>query len=103
MSLRVPSRSHINPRAPRALGVCDRDGFTYNHADLQFQMEWRGNDLVNLNILVCSRCLDVPAEWLRPIVLGPDPIPIRYPRPELDATVQEMGPVPAPIVFQTVD
>lgn len=47
--------------------------------------------------------MDVPAEFLRPIILPPDPIPVRNPRPELDATVQEMGPVPDPIVFQTVD
>ena len=103
MSLRVPGHARINPSAPEAIGVCDRCGFQYNHSDLQFQYAWRGNELVNLNILVCPFDLDVPAEWLRPVVLGPDPVPIRFPRPELDATVQEMGPVPAPIVFQTVD
>lgn len=103
MSLRVPGHAKINPRSPAAQGVCDRCGFTYNHAELQFQYEYRGNDFVNLNILVCPPCLDIPVEFLRPIVLGPDPIPIRNPRPELDATVQEMGPVPDPIVFQTVD
>lgn len=103
MSLRVPGHARINPSAPTAIGVCDRDGFQYNHSDLQWQFEWRGAELVNIGILVCPACLDVPAQWLRPIVLGPDPIPIRNPRPELDATVQEMGPVPAPIVFQAVD
>ena len=103
MSMRVPGHAHINPRSPEAIGVCDDCGFQYNHNVLQWQYAWRGNELVNLNQLVCPSCVDIPAEFLRPIILGPDPIPIRFPRPELDATVQEMGPVPAPIVFQTVD
>lgn len=70
-------------RAPRALAVCDRCGFMYNHDMLQWQWDWqRGPRLFNLRILVCQSCLDIPQESGRTIVLPPDPIPIRNPRPE---------------------
>jgi len=41
--------------------------------------------LQNLRILVCNRCLDIPQEQLRAIVLPPDPQPIINARPELYA------------------
>ena len=60
--------------------MCDRCGFVYNHADLHWQMEFRGPVLQNVRILVCHRCLDKPQEQLRAIVLPSDPVPVFQPR-----------------------
>ena len=46
----------------------------------------------NLRILVCRRCEDVPQPQLRPIIVGPDPYPVRDPRPGFAA--QQQGPQP---------
>lgn len=55
----------------------------YNHDQLQWQWDWQqGPRLFNLRILVCPTCLDKPQESGRTIVLPPDPVPIRNPRPE---------------------
>jgi hypothetical protein len=81
--MRPHGRAQISARAPRALGVCDRCGFLYNHDDLQWQWDWlQGPRLFNLRILVCRPCLDIPQESGRTIVLPPDPVPIADPRPE---------------------
>jgi hypothetical protein len=81
--MRPHGRAQISARAPRALGVCDRCGFLYNHDELQWQWDWlQGPRLFNLRILVCRTCLDIPQESGRTIVLPPDPVPIADPRPE---------------------
>lgn len=103
MSLRYPGHAKINPSFPSAIGCCDRCGFQWNLNELRFQYEYRGNALTNLQLLVCPPCYDIPAEFVRPIILGPDPIPVRNPRPDPNATPAEMGPTPEPIVFQAVD
>lgn len=71
-----PNPSNLEPK-----GVCDRCGFTWKLADLQYQHDWRGTQMVNLNIRVCPTCLDEPSPAFRTIILGPDPEPIRDPRP----------------------
>jgi len=38
--------------------------------------------LVNLRILVCDVCHDTPAEFLRTVILPPDPAPLYNVRPE---------------------
>lgn len=81
--MRPHGRAQISARAPRALGVCQRCGFTYNLDELQWQFDWnRGPRLFNLRIQVCPTCLDVPQENGRTIVLPPDPVPVKYPLPE---------------------
>lgn len=75
-------RASISPTAPRALAVCDRCGFLYNHHNLKWQYQWVGPRLQNLKLLVCDGCLDVPQEQLRTLLLPPDPVPIPDPRPE---------------------
>ena len=67
-------------RLDSAAAVCDRCGFVYNHADLHWQMAFRGPVLQNTRILVCQRCLDKPQEQLRAIVLPADPVPVFQPR-----------------------
>lgn len=76
-------RALTNPAAPRAFAVCDRCGFWYNHYKLIWQHQWQGTQLVNLNLLVCQTCLDVPQQQLKARILPPDPVPIANPRPEL--------------------
>lgn len=77
----LQGRAYTDPTAPEPCGICDACNFKYLARDLSFQMQWAGNQLINLGTLVCSRCLDVPAEFLRSIVLPPDPIPVQNPRP----------------------
>jgi hypothetical protein len=81
--MRPHGNAQIDSNAPRAVGICDRCGFMYNHDELQWQWDWQqGPRLFNLRILVCRPCLDVPQESGRTIVLPPDPVPIANPRPE---------------------
>ena len=81
-------------RRPSPWGCCDRCGFRYMHSTLRWQFDWRGNAMQNLRILVDHRCEDEPQPQLRPIIVGPDPYPVRDPRPGFAA--QQQGPVPAP-------
>jgi hypothetical protein len=61
--------------------------------DLPFQFDWRGNALVNLRLRVSHQCYDKPNEQLRPIIIGPDPVPPRDPRPPFYAQ-QNAAPTP---------
>jgi hypothetical protein len=83
--IQARGRVRISARNPRAAATCDRCGCRYNHSDLRWQHQWGGSTLQNLRILVCDRCLDVPNPQLRVFIMPPDPLPIRDPRPELDA------------------
>src|SRR5215469_233834 len=79
---RPHGRARVSQRFPEAWGVCDRCGGLFLHKDLQWQFDWQGPRLQNKRILVCQPCVDEPAEFLRTIILPPDPIPIANPRPE---------------------
>ena len=82
--MRSHGRARVDPQNPEAFAVCDRCGFRRNHVDLTWQYQYRGNALTNIRVLVCAdKCLDVPHEFERPIILPPDPLPIKDPRPEL--------------------
>lgn len=64
-------------------------------------MDWRGNQLSNLRLLVCPRCYDTPQEnGNRPVILPPDPEPVKDPRPGFMA--QQEGPPPAPQSVQNL-
>lgn len=69
-------------RSPHAHAICDRCGFRFNHVDLHWQHEWRGPSLMNIRVLVCKSCLDVPQQNVRSIALPADPTPIINARPE---------------------
>lgn len=73
-------RARISASSPQAAGVCDRCGFVYTHADLQWQVDWRGSALTNIRLLVCKTCYDTPQNQLRAIVIPADPVPIQNPR-----------------------
>ncbi len=83
----------VSARRPEAWGICDRCGFRWLHRNLRWQYDWRGNQLQNLWLLVCHICEDVPNEQLRPIIIGPDPVPVKDPRPGWAATQMGFTPV----------
>lgn len=95
------SRAYADLYKPEAWAICDRCGFRYLHKDLSFQFDFRGLSLANLRILVCDTCLDEPQPQLKPIIVGPDPIPVKDPRPGFYAT--EMGTTTAPNILELVD
>lgn len=81
--MRVHGRAKIDPANPRALGVCERCGFLYNHENLKWQMDWRGPKIQNLRILICSDCYDKPQpNGQQTILLPADPLPVQNARPE---------------------
>lgn len=86
--MRPHGRARVNSRNPRAFGICDRCGFLYNHDRLSWQYEWRGASLMNIRILVCETCNDVPQQQLRAIVVPADPVPIQNPRTQDYATAE---------------
>lgn len=95
--MRVHGRARVDPQNPQAFAVCDRCRMLYNHADLRWQYQYRGNSLVNIRLLVCERCLDTPHEFARPAILLPDPVPIPNPRPDAAAA---QGTPPANVSVQ---
>jgi hypothetical protein len=82
-------------RRPKPWRVCDRCGFRWTADKVRFQYDWRGAALQNLFIMVCPTCTDVPQEQFRPIIIGPDPVPVEDPRPGFAAT-QMVGSYPTP-------
>lgn len=103
MAWRPHGRARVNPTGPKALAACDRCGFLYNHASLSPQYEWRGPVLKWVGILVCTvTCLDKPFQFWRPVILGPDPLPIMNARPENLAVEQnQTGLLPPPPGYTT--
>lgn len=88
MSYRGTGRASVDAEHPVAFALCDRCGAWRNRDELTWQFDYRGNALSNLRILVCSersRCNDAPQEGLRPVIIPPDPIPVKDPRIEFFA------------------
>lgn len=54
----------------------------YNLHKLNYQYQYAGADLINLRIRVCDICMDVPSQFLRTIIIPPDPVPVFDSRPE---------------------
>ncbi len=96
--MRPHGRARVDPQNPQAFAVCDRCRMLYNHTDLRWQYQYRGNSLMNIRLLVCERCLDKPHEFTRPVILPPDPVPIPYPRPDNYASAE--GPPPHNVYVQ---
>jgi hypothetical protein len=85
MAWRPHGRARVSTTRPEAWATCSRCGLLYNQVDLRWQFAWRGNQLKNTQVLVCTvTCLDVPQEQLRlnTVVLQPDPPAILNARPE---------------------
>lgn len=79
---RYHSRAKINPYSPQGHGTCDRCSQIVTRAAMIWEMEYRGNSLMKTGFLVCQRCLDVPYQGRRPIIIPADPVPMKDPRPE---------------------
>jgi hypothetical protein len=75
-------RARISATQPRAKGICDRCGLMYSLSDLQYQFQWAGTGLVNLQLRVCRGCMDIPQIQFKSFVLPPDPLPVDNPRIE---------------------
>jgi hypothetical protein len=84
--MRATGRASVSTTNPRAFGICDRCGFLYNHHELQWQFDYRGAALINIRLLVCEACLDVPQNQLRNIIVPADPTPIMNARTQDYAT-----------------
>lgn len=79
---RVHGRAEVNPRAPKPFGTCDFCGMQYNLEDLSPQLRYAGRGLINSQLLNCRRCKDIPAPFVVPVILPPDPDPIMNSRGE---------------------
>jgi len=78
----APKRAKVRPYVNfDALAICDCCGMAYAHSDLAWQYEYQGFGLVNLNLLHCPECLDVPNIQAAAIIIPPDPRPVLDPRP----------------------
>lgn len=77
-----PRGARTNPRNPQGWGTCQRCGFIYNLVKLDDQLQWRGLQLMSINLQVCQPCLDEPQRQLGTIVLTPDPPPLLRALPE---------------------
>ena len=94
--------ARVNPQSPSAFANCDQCGFLYCHADLRWEVQYRGNQIMKTGFLVCPTCWDIPNEQLRPKVLPADPVPILNPRKEaadtlVDQTVLTVATLPSAV------
>lgn len=76
----IHGRARVSTARPSEFGQCDYCYEAYNLVDLKWQFEWYGTQLTNTGFRACSRCLSLPQDQLRPIILPPDPIPVDQPR-----------------------
>lgn len=99
---RYHSRYSPDPYRGAARGVCDRCQFVWFLSELQYQYDFRGDNLVNTRWRVCPPCMDKPYEGYRPVKLPPDPLPALDPR--VEPLQQEENAVGLPInnIFITV-
>lgn len=90
----------INLQHPEPVGYCDRCGFKYPLAQLVEQRQWAGPKTVGMGIRVCTRtCLDeLQQNGFRTIIIGPDPVPLKNPRPG-GYQIQQMGGIPTQFVL----
>lgn len=82
------------------MGECDRCGFWHPLSSLQKQFQWQGAVLAWTGYLVCpDKCLDIPFEQNKVLILPPDPMPRVNPRPGTNITgaaILGFTPPPSP-------
>lgn len=73
---------------PKGIAICDGCGFLVQHSHLREKKDYRGGTTpVGLSLMVCASCDDVPQPYYRRLLLKPDPVPLKNPRPDSnDAT-----------------
>ncbi len=84
-------RVRVDPASPRGAGVCDYCGEWYNLHRLHEQLEYLGPSKKWLGFLVCDHCLDVCQAQNIPLILPPDPVPLKNPRVEFFTTNQNLA------------
>lgn len=90
--------ARLDPQRPDAFAICERCGFLYCRRDLKWDMQYAGREIRKTGFLVCPVCADIPNPTLRPVVLPPDPVPIRDPRTEPpDIPSDDLGYMPPKI------
>lgn len=77
-----PKYARVNPQHPQAWATCDQCGFQHNLVDLHWEKQWAGQNLIKNGFLVCERCVDPPAPFLKTLILPPDPKPVMNARVE---------------------
>lgn len=75
-------RARVSMRSPKAFGICDSCGFTFQLAELAPQPFYAGPRIQLKNFLKCKTCLDIPNPAVKSITIPPDPLPVLNPRPE---------------------
>jgi hypothetical protein len=80
--MRHHGRARVSVDHPEAFAVCDGCGLTYNHVDLGFDYQWRGQRLQTKRMLKCETCRDLPNDQLFALKLPPDPVGLKVARPE---------------------
>ncbi len=84
-----------DPNSPKPVGFCDRCNRKFYLEDLVWQFQWTGATLSNTFLRVCTlSCWDVPNEQARVIVIGPDPVPLKDPRPGFQQSQEAAAGVP---------
>jgi hypothetical protein len=73
----------FNAKSPHGLAICDGCGFMVQHTELREKKDYRGGTTpVGLSLRVCASCDDIPQPYYRRLLLKPDPIPLKNPRPD---------------------
>lgn len=73
----------FDSKSPRAIAICDGCGFLVQHDHLREKTDYRGGSTpVGLSLFVCASCDDVPQPYFGRLLLRPDPVPVRRPRPD---------------------
>ncbi len=84
--------AEVNSQNPESFFQCDRCSRWWNRSKAEWQFQWAGTALWNTGTLVCPKCIDIPQEQLRTIILPPDPPPVINSRVP-NFTYEETGPV----------
>ena len=72
---RPHGQARIDEENPEQTALCGRCSRLFNRSSLDWQWEWAGLTMLNKWVLVCESCMDVPAPFLRTVILPPDPPP----------------------------
>lgn len=67
---------------PEARAICGRCGGVFDHAALKAQVKQVAAGMKGTLLLVCPRCYDLPAAFLRVLPLPRDPENVPFPSPE---------------------
>jgi hypothetical protein len=94
MAWRFHGQYSPDPYKAMTRGTCDRCQFVFELSRLNYQYEFRGDQLANTRFRVCSDCMDKPYEGYRPVKLPPDPLPAIDPRVEPLAAEENSGAGP---------